>query len=221
MKLINIGIASILATLAGFAIATNPAKAAVIDFESGFSDRQSVGTVTGSDGNQATFSVGRNVNNRSNAEIAQKGNPRTAFFPRDGARTSYSNLIGDFILTNGEGNRDNYFIQFSTPVRNFSFDFLDLSQNRNSTLRAFSDSNFTNIIDQITITGSSSRGNSALDTVALNNLGSASSFSISSRDASTAIDNINYDTVPEPFTIFGTLVAAGFGVAMKRKRQSA
>ncbi|MCJ8280420.1 MAG: PEP-CTERM sorting domain-containing protein, partial [Rivularia sp. ALOHA_DT_140] len=61
-----------------------------------------------------------------------------------------------------------------------------------------------------------------LDNVAFDNLGSALSFSISSgADFGTAIDNINYETVPEPLTIFGTLVAAGFGVAMKRKRQSA
>ena len=231
MKLINLGIASFIATLAGLTIATNPASAAVINFESGFSDRQSVGTVTGSDGNQVTFSIGRNVNNRRDAEIAEKGRPTTAFLPRDGAGTSYSNRIGDYMLTdgllsNGPFNGFNYYIQFSKAVTSLSFDFLDLGDSllprgRNSTLTAYSDSNFTNVIGQITRRGSSSSFVSRLDTFSLDNLGSASSFSISNRDPGTAIDNINYDTVPEPLTIFGTLVAAGFGVAMKRKRQAA
>ena len=61
-----------------------------------------------------------------------------------------------------------------------------------------------------------------LNNIALYNLGSSLSFSVSNRfDRGTAIDNINYDTVPEPLTIFGTIIAAGFGVAMKRKRQAA
>ena len=231
MKLINLGIVSVVATLAGLTITANPVKAAVIDFESGFSDRQSVGTITGSDGNQAIFSIGRNVNNRRDAEIAEKGRPTTAFLPQDGAGTSYSNRIGDYMLTdgllsNGPFNGFNYYIQFSKAVTSLSFDFLDLGDSllprgRNSTLTAYSDSNFTNVIGQITRRGSSNFFVSRLDTFALDNLGSALSFSISNRDPGTAIDNINYETVPEPLTIFGTIIAAGFGVAMKRKRQAA
>jgi len=45
MKLINLGIASVVATLAGLTITANPVKAAVIDFESGFSDGDFVGTI--------------------------------------------------------------------------------------------------------------------------------------------------------------------------------
>jgi hypothetical protein len=225
MKLINLGIASIVATLAAFA--ANPAKAAVIDFESGFSDGDSVGTVTGSDGNQAIFSVGRSVNNRRDAEIAEKGGrffrgTTTAFLPRDGARTSYSNQIGDFVLTDGIGRRNNYYIQFSKAVSSLSFDFLDLGRGLNSTLTAYSDRNFTNVISQTNFTGRSTFFRSQLNNVALDNLDPALSFSVSYRgDLGTAIDNINYDTVPEPLTIFGTVIAAGFGVAMKRKRQAA
>ena len=230
MKLINLGIASVVATFASLTIAANSAKAAVIDLESGFSDRDFVSTVTGSDGNQATFSVGRNRNNRRDAEIAEKGRPITAFaslgFFRlrqpDGARTPYSNRIGDFVLTEGIGRRNNYYIQFSKAVSSFSFDFLDLARGSSSTLTAYSDSNFTNVISQTNFTGRSTLSRSRLNNVALDNLGSALSFSVSNRfDRGTAIDNINYDTVPEPLTIFGTVIAAGFGVAMKRKRQAA
>ena len=227
MKLINLGIASVVATFASLTIAANSAKAAVIDFESGFSDRDSVGTVTGSDGNQATFSVGRNRNNRRDAEIAEKGGrlfrgTTTAFLPRDGARTPYSNRIGDFVLTDGIGRRNNYYIQFSKAVSSFSFDFLDLTDGLTSTLTAYSDSNFTNVISQTNITGRTTLFRSRLNNVAFDNPGSALSFSVSSSlDRGTAIDNINYETVPEPLTIFGTVIAAGFGVAMKRKRQAA
>ena len=227
MKLINLGIASVVATLAGLAITANPVKAVVIDFESGFSDRDSVSTVTGSDGNQVTFSVGNNVNNRRDAEIARKGRPTTAFFGSlifqpDGRGTRYSNRIGDFMLTDGIRRSNNYYIQFSKAVSSFSFDFLDLTDGLTSTLTAYSDSNFTNVISQTNITGRSTLFRSRLNNVAFDNPGSALSFSVSNRfDRGTAIDNINYDTVPEPLTIFGTVIAAGFGVAMKRKRQAA
>lgn len=218
------GIASSVATLAGFAIAASPAKAAVINFESGFVDRQRVNTVTGSDGNQVTFSVGPDVDDRRNARIARRGNLPTAFLPRDGGRTSYRNRIGRFVLTDGILNSLDYYIQFSSPVSRLSLDFLDfgdLIPNSTATLRAYSNSNFTNEIAQARINGTSTLFNSTLNTFALDNLGSAKSFSISySTDFGTAIDNIYYDTVPEPLTIFGTLVAAGFGVAMKRKRQA-
>ncbi|MCJ8279392.1 MAG: hypothetical protein MJK14_05500 [Rivularia sp. ALOHA_DT_140] len=140
MRLINLGIASLVMTLASLTIAVNPASAAVIDFESGFSDGDSVGTVTGSDGNQVTFSIGPNDNNRSDAEIAEKGRPVTAFaslrFRRgrfrvrqpDGQGTNYSNRSGDFMLTDGITQINNYYIQFSKAVTSFNFDFLGRSK---------------------------------------------------------------------------------------------
>lgn len=218
------------AALAG-SLSSTPALAAVIDFESGFQDLEAVSTVTASDGNQVTFSVGSGLSGGSSpAFIAGVGEPLTAFRPFDGAGTPFEERIGAFVLSDtpsAEANSLNYFIEFAESVSHFSVDVIDYIESLSGgstsqvTVTAFSDS-FVNVIGAATVTNPNVRNAelSSLDTVSLGELGGIRSISIVGNvvDTGTAIDNITFTSIPEPTTLLGSLLVLGMGFCFKSKQ---
>ncbi|NEP88827.1 MAG: PEP-CTERM sorting domain-containing protein [Okeania sp. SIO2C2] len=212
----------------------------VVDFESGFTDGQLVNSVTANNGNVLTFWTG-NQTPTSNPEIAQIGDPITAFSSSDGA--TLQSQIGNFFLTDGLSGpgASNYFIEFSQAVSEVSIDLLDLdalSVNGGpgvATVTVFSDS-FSTVINSQDFLGSTGPVSlETLDTFSISgNLNAIKSLSIvysvnGAGDIGTGIDNITFtqfepsqgetQSTPEPASILGLLAfgAAGAGSKLKRK----
>ena len=208
------------------------AKAATIDFEAGFSDLDPVGTVTASDGNEVTFSVGPGTTGGSStAFITEIGAPVTALAPRDGRLTTIDSQIGNFFLSdenNGPLNSLNYFMEFADPITELSVDILDFRRDggptpiRTVTLTTFSDS-FTTVVGSAVFDITRGLPNPNLETLRVDNPNGLirSASIVYGVDSGTGIDNITFKTAPEPAAVVSLLAlgALGAGTLLKRKQK--
>lgn len=191
------------------------AGADVIDFESGYADGDSVGTVITAT-NQVSFwatikpSTGSGV---FKAEIAKVGDPRTAFrrdSPVSGDTPSGSGA-GLYFLTdqNPQAAVESYFLQFSSPVADIALDLYDFDKGTgNAVLTAYSNFNWTGNVGSTTPLSKLSDGSvvnlsipnpsSPISSVSLTWVGDPG-YSI---DNGTGIDNISFATVPIPGAIW-------------------
>jgi hypothetical protein len=215
----------------------NPARADLIDFESGFTDQQTVGTVSTLT-NGVTFSIQSGMT-FTNAFIAQQGAPvLTAFVQND---TPATNAPGAFFLTdeNGEGLdvRGVYRMQFALPVFDLSLDTIDFRDDGGAMvgdqvlLEVFSDANFTNLIGSDSFAVVNGLANGAVQSLAvLNPLGhilsarvrhSRGGNNVGNVDIGTAIDNIQFRTTPAPagLPLFGIGLAGVLGYGWRRRKQ--
>ncbi|NEQ74109.1 MAG: PEP-CTERM sorting domain-containing protein [Okeania sp. SIO2C9] len=208
----------------------------VVDFESGFSDRELVNSVTASNGNVLTFGIGDQTPT-SNPEIAQTGGQTTAFGPTDGA--SLQSEIGNFFLTDGSSGSgaSNYFIEFSQAVSEVSIDLLDLDAlffNGGpgvATVTVYSDS-FSTVINSQDFLGSNPTGGNpeTIDTFSISGNSNAIKsvsiiYSVNGRgDIGTGIDNITFTqfeppkSTPEPASILGLLAFGTAGASMLKRK---
>ncbi|OZH54252.1 hypothetical protein AFK68_12080 [Hydrocoleum sp. CS-953] len=224
-------------TSVGLVAISSPVQAAsmgVVDFESGFTDRQFINSVTANNGNELTFWKGDQTPT-SLPEIAKIGWPYSAFGPTDGL--TLQPRIGNFFLTDGpsESVANNYFIEFSQAVSEVSVDLLDfdaLSYHGGpgvATVTVFSDS-FSTVINSQDFLSSTGAGET-LDTFSISGNSNAIKslsivYSVNGRgDVGTGIDNIRFkqfeasQSTPEPASILGLLGIAAVGAASKLKRK--
>jgi len=208
------------------------AHAFLIDFETGFSDQQSVGNV-GTAVNNLIFFVDTAPPTSStpfnHAFIAKVGTPVTAFVPLD---TPALTTSGDFYLTdesNGPTIGLNYFIFFEIPVFSLGLDLYDFRGDggapigATATLNVFSDINWSVTVgmDSFTVpTLQPVEGNVARLSVSSPSATiRTASVTFSHPDIGTGIDNIEWATappaVPEPSTLLllgsGLVGLVGFG----------
>jgi hypothetical protein len=104
-----------------------PVQADLIDFESGFIDKQPI-TQVSTPTNTVTFGVGLNqkLDDKKYAYIAQVGTPKTAFVPYD--TPADLTVSGRFFLTdekNGPWFKLDYYMSFETPVWNLALNLYD------------------------------------------------------------------------------------------------
>jgi len=210
------------------------AMADLIDFETGFSDLDPVGTVTTST-NEVEFFVGASPLTLGTGFIARVGGPlRTSFVPND--LPAVVAVAGEYFLTdeiNGPFAALNYYMVFvDLPINALSLDLFDYrvdggpAAGDGATLTVYENSNFS--------------GSSASDTFIIptpnpvdgniENL-SVSSFGFAARsatltfdgpDVGTGIDNIAFTSVPEPTSLLlvgiGMLGLAGYGRRKFKKK---
>jgi hypothetical protein len=204
------------------------ANATVINFESGFSDLDPVGVVV-VPGNSVTFSVGPSTGPTGTAIIAGVGGPETAFVSND---TPAGGVGGSFFLTDersGPRMELDYFIEFATAVSNLSLDLYDYRRDGGpsigdmATLTVFSDVIGGTVVGMATYTIPSPNpvdGNVAhLSILTPTSPIMAAHLSFSEGDVGTGIDNITFETVPEPATasLLGLALCGLLGV--RRRRQ--
>ena len=192
-------------------LSASPAWATLIDFESGFVDLQSVGVVNTGD-NVVTFS---HPNNSSlDLAIAKVGGD-----PVTGLGTSFTSaslppdtpldtlVSGDFFL---DGASVGYIIDFANPVTSLSLDLYDFRGDGHpnfpifgnvATLELFADAGRTLSLgtDSFTVPNSL-LPDANIVSLAVFSTGPAIAASLlfATSDGGTGIDNIEFNTVPEP-----------------------
>jgi len=219
----------VLLVVAALVFAAGPAHAiSTIDFESGFSDQQHVGTVTLAD-NIVVFSVGYALDSRGPGYIAMVGAPpKTAFEPAD--TPADTSISGDFFLTDEEFEYQsftkNYYIEFDRAVSSVALHLYDFrvdggpSIGDTATLTVYSDS-FVTAVGTGTYTIPSPNpvdGNIAYLAVAGDLSIVSASVTFSTGDTGTAIDNIQFQTIPAPGAILLGSIGAGLVGWLRRRR---
>ncbi|MGK7926041.1 MAG: hypothetical protein AB4290_12490 [Spirulina sp.] len=226
---LTLGVSS--TSLLGVEKASAATIATTIDFESGFSDGDSVSTVSAG-GTQVTFSVGSGTTGGSDpATIAEVGFPLTGFYPTDGQGTAIESSIGNFFLTDTFGTAHNYFMEFDQLVSSLSVDLLDFRAEGSIvvgdtvTLNVFSDLFSTNI-GSATFTITSGLPDPNLEPLLVNlsdNLIRSASIIQSGEDGGTGIDNIMFEReikdVPDPSSLLGLFVLGTLALSSKSFRQ--
>ena len=219
----------LLLVAAALVFAAGPAHAiSTIDFESGFSDQQAVGTVTLAD-NIVVFSVGYALDSRGPGYIAMVGSsPKTAFSPDDTPEDT--SISGRFFLTDEELESQsftkNYYIEFDQAVSSVALHLYDFradggpSIGDTATLTVYSDS-FVTAVGTSTYTIPSPNpvdGNIAYLAVAGNLSIVSASVTFSTGDTGTGIDNIQFQTIPAPGAILLGSIGAGLVGWLRRRR---
>jgi len=216
-----VAVALLLAAVPAYAIST-------IDFESGFSDQQAVGTVTLAD-NIVDFSVGYALNSRGPGYIAMVGAPpKTAFSPDD--TPADTSISGRFFLTDEELESQsftkNYYIEFDRTVSSVALHLYDFrvdggpSIGDTATLTVYSDS-FVTAVGTSTYTIPSPNpvdGNIAYLAVAGKLSIVSASVTFSTGDTGTGIDNIQFQTIPAPGAVVLASMGAGVVGWLRRRR---
>jgi len=222
----------ILSSVAVVVLAAGSAHAAsTIDFESGFSDQQAVGTVALAD-NSVTFSVGDSLAVRGPAYVAEVGGQKTAFVGYGGGIDTPEDLgvSGDFFLTDEEFVSDsfskNYYIEFERAVSLLSLDLYDFCGDAGGgagsmvTLTAYSDSFSTSAgTDTYTVpTPLPNEGNIVSLAVAGDPHILSASVTFSTADTGTGIDNIQFSTIPAPAAAVLASLGAGLVGWLRRRK---
>lgn len=212
------------------AIIASPTFAGFIDFESGFAETDIVSTINTGD-NVVTFVTGTGSPLPTTYRIAERGSPREAFVPDD---LPDPDIAGDFFLTDeevmGDGSLNgpgNYGMSFATPILSLSLLTMDYRADGGGavgdtvTLNLFTASDFTGLVasDFFTITGAEVDGIvTALSVVSDMPVRSAM-LTHSGRDVGTAIDNIRFESVPEPGSVVSLLCGLGICLSGLRRRK--
>jgi len=188
---------ALLVTLIG--IGTGQASADLIDFESGFEDRQRVETVV-TETNTVTLGVGPKEGPNRPAYIAMEGVPQTAYFPVD---TIPGSSGGKFFLTDeamGPHIGRDYFITFSSPVSDLSLDLYDFRNDvltqvgQSATLNVF-DGLGNNIGSSTSVVSSSPNPNLIVFSIpSPDGLIKSAQLTFSRAEVGTGIDNIRFTT---------------------------
>ena len=197
-----------------------------IDFESGFVDKQEIGTISvaGVDVTVGTLSA------HGKAFISEVGGDVTGFAPRD---ASHSEQMGQFFVSDepdGLSDRFDYVVDFSSAVSNVSLDAYDYRADGGArrgdtvTLNAYDAMNRLIGSDVYTITGQEVDGNAY--TFGVQTDGIRRVELVHSRsDVGAAIDNISFDigvsAAPEPaeWAMIG-LGLVVLGAAWRQKREA-
>jgi len=180
-------------------IEAQQAFADVIDFETGFVDKQAVGAVT-TVTNTVTFGV-EPCTNPTSAFIAKSGTPQTAYFPKDKIPATRT---GSFFLSD-EKSRPltvtlGYCISFATPVKNLSLDLYDYHDsaagvNDFATLSVFAaGANQVGSAVFVIPAGTPDPNVAPLSIQNPTGLISSAQLSFSKPDVGTGIDNITFTT---------------------------
>jgi hypothetical protein len=222
----------VLLAVAVLVLAAGSVQAATtIDFESGFSDQQAVGTVVVAD-NSLTFTVGDSLAARGPAYVAEVGGPKTAFVGYGGGIDTTEDLgvSGDFFLTDEElvsqSFSKNYYIEFARAVSSLSLDLYDFCGDAGggagamATLTAYSDSFATSVgTDTYTVpTPLPNEGNIVSLAVAGDLRIVSASVTFSTADTGTGIDNIQFSTIPAPAAVVLASMGAGLVGWLRRRR---
>ena len=166
-----------------------------IDFESGYSDGQTISTI-----NSATNSVTISVVGGGTPTIAEVGGPVTAFVPND---DPVGGFPGSFFLSDGSASQPNeYFLSFDNPISNLSIDLYDYAlQAGSGTFTVFGSQGFTQIVGQQVFSPSNTDGGIIFLSISDPSapiLSASITFSVG--DPGNGIDNISFNTIPEPGT---------------------
>lgn len=188
-----------------------PVQAGLIDFESGFVDQQALGAVNTGD-NVVTFSVNSLL---GVAFIAEVGSPTTAFVPLDTPENTA--ISGDFFLTDevaGPFFAREYNLAFATPIESLFMHLYDFRGDGGAPVGSVATLTLYDALDVVvgvdTFTSVAGMPDGAISS--LSALASSpavrAALTFSTGDVGTGIDNIRFQTVPEP----STLVLLGIGV---------
>ena len=166
-----------------------------IDFENGYSDGQIISTI-----NSATNSVNVSVVGGGAPTIAEVGGPITAFVPND---DPVGGFPGSFFLSDGSVSQPNeYFLSFDNPISNLSIDLYDYAlQAGSGTFTVFGSQGFTEIVGQQEFSPSNTDGGIIFLSISDPSapiLSASITFSVG--DPGNGIDNIAFNTIPEPGT---------------------
>ena len=216
----------VFAVMIAVAVMPLTAQAVLIDFDTGFVNLQSVGTV-----DIATFGVGAGSTPTGTGFIANVGSPLTAFVPND----MPAGISSGFFLTDetaGPSATLNYFIDFSLPVTSLSLDLYDYraeaggaSAGDTATLTVFSDfiggTSVGTSVFTIPMANPVDGNVQTLSILAPSGTILAASLIFSGGDGGTGIDNVNFTPVPEPSTLLllGVGLAGARFVSLGRRRR--
>jgi hypothetical protein len=212
-------------------VCTLSLSATTIDFET-FSEGNPLGPVVVG-GNTVTFGAGAGATPTGNAYVVEVGGPVRGFQPLD---SPVGGMAGQKFLTDelagpGLPNQGlNYFMTFAMPIINLSLDLYDFrdggaGSGDTATLTLFSDA-FTTAVSSVSfmipaiLPPDGNVVNLAAASGAFNVL--SASLVFSAPDLGTGIDNLNFTSAPEPWSVFllgsGML---GMGNALRRRRKLA
>lgn len=218
-------------------ISWGTAKADLIDFESGYSDGESLNSVVTST-NRVTFVPSGTT---SVYHIAKTGPGLSGFVPDDVPGGPGADRIGDFFLTDETvpdsnlAQQGDYGFYFAVPVVSLSLDTLDYRTDGGGKkgdmvkLEVFSDPSFLTLVGYSEFEVQPGLTDGAVQVLSISGVGPFSSAKISSsgNDVGTGIDNISFETIrlspptptPEPtsFLLWGVVGGAG-GLWGARKR---
>ena len=175
----------------------------VIDFESGFADRQLVSEPVVTSNNVVTLStIPQTTGSNPGAFIADRGNSFTAFGGIEGYdNVTNSSVMGNYFLTDEDSvgattNSGSYLLEFAIPVSSVSLDVYDLD-GYSAVLDVYSDTQRTQLVG----TTSASGPDGGITNLAANTSSAdivAAVVRFPSNDPGTGIDNITIDTPVVP-----------------------
>lgn len=212
----------------GIGFTAAPARADVIDFETGFIDQDPVTGPITTPTNSVRFRFGAGTPS-SDGFIARVGAPQTAFFPDDlpsGGTPGDYFLSDESALGGSPSTALDAFIEFAEPVSNLSLELYDLELDGNTaTLTAYADLARTQVVgtDSETISGTAPEGLVLpLSIPAPTTVIRAATLTTSNpADTGTGIDNVTFITarVPIPgaaLVVLGLLLFGTSYVALRR-----
>ena len=202
----------IVLTTSSCLLACNQAHADLIDFETGFVDRQQILELT-----TPTNKIMISLNAGGPAEIAEVGGPITAFEPRDDPLGGFP---GRYFMHDGStAFSRNFIFIFDNPVSSLSFDLYDFeASGRTATLSTFTNQNQTGFVGEDTSGGSPEDGGIVkMSFTSIDTPFKSAIFELDRIDRGYGIDNIQFTTVPEP--AFLSVLTLGLPILLRRKRR--
>lgn len=201
------------------ALSTAPVGATVINFESGFTDQQAVGTVNAG-GVNVSFSCGADPGSAGSCFAVRYGGPTTAFVHHDtpevGAGNGPTGWFGLSDENDGPSDTDTFFLVFDQEVSDLSLLLIDYrvdggpTVGAEATLVVFANADFTDPLGSDTfVIPDQNPPDGNIEELSVMASGILSAMIVFSEDdVGVAIDNIAF-SVAEP----ASLLALGFGLA--------